>query len=346
MGNYRQALVDARLDQQVSTNSALMGRFNLDRFYDTNPQDAVGGNVLPSAGRQFSRHSYEGQINLTSILSNSMLNEARFAYLDADPVTAFDPLTPSTQLTRAGSVPFTSGESRFAHIFSRMGQLSDTLTWSKGAHELRFGGNLASHTSGGDGTEFGSAFTLGQFTVNTATTKPIDQLALTDMTRYQQSFNFGDATYSLNEWVYALFVQDHYRVHSDLTLDLGLRYDRQTFSDGTKNVAPRLGFGWNPNGDPKTSIRGGYGLYYTELRTNTDANFTLGGPTGVFTYAATPGQTGFPTCLTCAPVSYNQNAALGTLPARNITDQARHGVVLLAVLRRRRSCPAMPARRS
>ena len=105
----------------------------------------------------------------------------------------------------------------------------------------------------------------------------------------------------------------------DLTLDLGIRYDRQTFSDGTKDFAPRLGFGWNPNGDPKTVVRGGYGLYYTMLRGNTDASFTLGGPTGIFTYQATPGQTGFPSCLSCTPVAYDQNAAQSTLPARNIT---------------------------
>jgi hypothetical protein len=139
------------------------------------------------------------------------------------------------------------------------------------------------------------------------------------MQRYQQSFNFGDATYTLSQWMVTLFAQDNYRLRRDLTVDLGVRYDRQTFSDGTRNLAPRVGFGWNPNGDPKTVVRGGYGLYYTMLRGNIDASFTLGGPTGIFTYQATPGQTGFPTCLACTPVAYDQNAALSTLPARNIT---------------------------
>src|SRR5207249_6383465 len=109
------------------------------------------------------------------------------------------------------------------------------------------------------------------------------------------------------------------RVRNDLTMEAGLRYDRQTFSDGTKDFAPRVGFGWNPNGDPKTTVRGGYGVYYTMLRANTDASFELGGPQGIFTYTATPGQTWFPTCLTCTPVSDDQNAAVSSLPARNIT---------------------------
>lgn len=319
LGNYRQGLLDGRLDHQINPANALMARVNVDRFYDTNPQDAVGGNVLPSAGRQFTRHSWTVQGNETAVISESMLNEARLEYQNADPVTAFDPLTPSTQQTRAGAAPFTSGESRYAHVYSRVAQFSDTLSWTKDKHYVRFGGSFAQNTSGGDGTEFGSAFVLGQYTVNASSTKPIDQIVLGDMQRYQQSFNLGAGTYQLTQQIFNLFAQDSYRVLSDLTLDLGLRYDRQTFSDGTKNFAPRLGFAWNPAADPKTAVRGGYGLYYTMLRANTDASFELGGPQGVFSYTATPGQTGFPTCLTCTPVPYDQNSALATLPARNIT---------------------------
>ncbi len=52
-------------------------------------------------------------------------------------------------------------------------------------------------------------------------------------------------------------------------------------------------------------------------RANIDASFTLGGPLGFATYTATPGQAGFPSCLTCAPVAFAPNAA--SLPPRNIT---------------------------
>ena len=109
-----------------------MARVNLDRFYDTNPQDAVSGNVLPSAGRQFARHSWGAQLNGTSIVSSAMVNEARLDFQQADPVTSFDPLSPSTQFTRAGAVPFTSGESRFvARVQPRHAALGH-LTWTRG----------------------------------------------------------------------------------------------------------------------------------------------------------------------------------------------------------------------
>jgi hypothetical protein len=319
LGNYRQALVNGRLDHKVNAANTLMARVNLDRFYDTNPQDAVSGTVLPSAGRRFTRHAWTAQVNETAVLSSSMLNEARFEFQNADPVTAFDPLTLSTQFTRAGAVPFTSGESRFVHVHSRVAQVSDTLSWTRGRHYVRLGGSVAQNTSGGDGTEFGSAFVLGQYTVNATSTKTLDQLALSDIQRYQQSFNFGKGTYELGQKIVSVFLQDSVRARTDLTLDLGLRYDRQTFSDGRNNVAPRIGFGWNPGGDPKTAVRGGYGLYYTMLRANTAASFELGGPEGIFTYAATPGQTGFPACLTCTPVGFDQNTARSSLPARNIS---------------------------
>src|SRR2546423_1445763 len=42
-GHYRQFLFDGRVDHKLMTNESLMVRFNVDRFYDDNPQDAVGG---------------------------------------------------------------------------------------------------------------------------------------------------------------------------------------------------------------------------------------------------------------------------------------------------------------
>jgi hypothetical protein len=324
VGRFRQALANARLDHRLSSSHSLMGRVNVDRFYDTNPQDVVSGNTLPSAGREFTRHTWSAQVNETAILGPSMLNEARFEYLNGDPITNFEPVQPSTQFTRAGASPFTLGESRYAHIFSRQAQVSDTLTWTKARHYVRVGGSVARASSGGDGTEFGSPFVLGQFTVLSTTTKPFDQITPADIQSYTQGFDFGVGSYAERQWLFAAYAQDSYRVRDDLTLDVGVRYDQQTFSDATRNFAPRVGFGWNPNGDPKTAVRGGYGLYWTQLRSNLAANFELNGPLGTGSYTASPGQTGFPACLACTPVGFDPNAAASTLPPRNVTIRPGH----------------------
>jgi len=319
VGRFRQVLANARADHRISSSHSLIGRVNVDRFYDTNPQDVVSGNTLPSAGREFTRHTWSAQVNETAILGPSMLNEARVEYLNGDPITNFEPVQPSTQFTRAGSSPFTIGESRYAHIFSRQAQISDTLTWTKERHYVRVGGSISRAASGGDGTEFGSPFVLGQFTVLSTTTKPFDQVTPADIQSYTQGFNFGVGSYTERQWLFAAYAQDSYRLRDDLTLDLGVRYDRQTFSDATGNFAPRVGFGWNPRGDPRTAVRGGYGLYWTQLRSNLAANFELNGPLGIGSYTASPGQTGFPACLTCTPVAFDPNAVVSTLPPRNVT---------------------------
>ncbi len=327
-GHYRQFLFDGRIDHKLTSNQTLMFRMNVDRFSDDNPQDAVSGTNAPSVARRYSRRSWTAQVNHTAVLSPSVLNEARFAYLHGDPVTLWEAQTLSTTYTRGaggGAVPFTIGQSRSSDLWGHQWQLSDTLSWSLGKHYLRIGGSLLHHTSGGTGSEPGTAI-LGTFTFrtdNASRTLPFDQLTLADVLNYQQPINFGISSYELPQWLNTAFIQDSFHVTSDLTLDLGLRYDRQTLTDAKKNFAPRLGFGWHPGGDSRTSIRAGYGMYYAQIRSNAVAGYLVNGLDGLTTYTATPtgpSSIGFPTCLTCAPVNVDpRTIPAGELPARDIT---------------------------
>lgn len=323
-GHYRQTLFDGRLDHRFTPAQTLMVRANVDRFSDDNPQDAVGGTNAPSVARRYSRRSWTIQANHTSVLTPSLLNEARFAFLNGDPVTLWEAQALSTTYTRGGAVPFTIGQSRSSDIFSRQAQFSDTLSWSLGRHYLRFGGSVIRHTSGGTGSEPGTAV-LGTFTFRNTTTAPFGQLTLADVQSYSQPIDFGINSYELTQWLLTGFVQDSIHLRRDLTVDLGLRYDRQTLTDATRNFAPRAGFGWHPWGDSRLSIRGGYGMYYTQIRTNAVAGYLVNGLDGLTTYTATPGQFGFPTCLTgsCLPLMFDpKTLPASQLPARDITIRA------------------------
>ncbi len=324
VGNYRQGLFNGRVDHKVTSMQTLTVRTNVDRFFDTNPNDAVGGTSAPSVARKYTRGAVTANGTHTWVLGSNLLNELRAGYNDGDPVTRWDAANLSTTYTRAGSVPFTIGQSRLTDVHSRQAQFSDTLTWSRGAHNLRLGGSAARHNSGGFGSEPGTAV-LGTFTFLSTTTKPFDQLSLADVQNYTQPIDFGINSYELTQWLTSVYAQDTYRASSDLTLDLGLRYDNQSLSDSHKDVAPRVGFGWHPGGDSRLSIRGGYGLYYTQLIANVVAGYLVNGLDGLTTYTATPGQLGFPTCLTgsCLPLSFDpRTLAASQLPARDITIRA------------------------
>jgi outer membrane receptor protein involved in Fe transport len=65
----------------------------------------------------------------------------------------------------------------------------------------------------------------------------------------------------------AVFVQDSWRVNPRLTLQGGIRMDRQTLV-GETNVAPRLGFAVDPTGKGKQKIFGNWGKYYDSIFTD------------------------------------------------------------------------------
>jgi hypothetical protein len=294
-GEYRQTLLFGRLDAVLSPSHHLTGRFDSDRFEDSNPQDAVGGLSLPSAARTFSRGADSIFLGETAVLSNRAYNDLRLTYSNGDPITEFEPARPSTQLVRPGVA--TEGESRFAHLTNRQQELADTFSLALGKHFLKMGGDYLRSRSGGDGKEFGTPFVLGQFTFRSGipASVPTSQLTLADVQRYTQGF--GNAHYSVTDEIWSLFAQDDFRVHSDLVLNLGLRYDRQSLTDGTDDLSPRLGFAWSPGGGPRTTVRGSYGRYYSQIQANTVSNWELGGPTGFFSFSAGPGQLGFPNSL-------------------------------------------------
>jgi hypothetical protein len=173
-----------------------MFRLNVDHFYE--PNDAVGGTSAPSVARRYTRGAVTGNASDTWVLSPNLLNEARIGYLNGDPVTLWEAQTLSTAYTRGGSVPFTIGQSRESNLHSRQFQFSDTLSWSRGKQTLRLGTSVARHTSGGTGSEPGTA-SLGTFTFLATTTAPFDQLKLSDVQNYQQPISFGISSYELSQ---------------------------------------------------------------------------------------------------------------------------------------------------
>jgi hypothetical protein len=88
----------------------------------------------------------------------------------------------------------------------------------------------------------------------------------------------GPLEYEMIGRTYELYAQDKWQIKPNFSLSLGLRYDlEQTpinevdnplFTDRSKypvdknNIAPRLGIVWNPDGEGRSVVRAGYGMFY------------------------------------------------------------------------------------
>ena len=147
-------------------------------------------------------------------------------------------------------------------FFSRQDRDSHRVQWQEiyqsspkhwyGEHQLKFGFDF-SHSSF-DGRQ--------QFS-------PVDIVGVTGSTL--ERIEFGDATtFNVNQNEFAWFVGDQWKVGSRLTLDLGLRFDRDSVTNSTE-PAPRAGFTLALTSDRKTLLKAGGGLFYDRVPLNVPA---------------------------------------------------------------------------
>lgn len=271
-------------------------------------------------------------LRLNSAFSSTVLNEARFQYsrdleqqfgqtpAPGEPTTA-NGFSPSVAIGTGG---FTFGKPNFldraAYPDERRTQFANSTTVIKGRHTLKFGGDF-NYVSDLLDNLFQNA---GAYSYSNIV-EFLSDFANPALKRYS-SFNqgFGPSAFKFSTQDYNFFIQDDFRLSRQLTLNFGLRYELQVLPDpqipnslesrtsqfpsDKNNFGPRVGFALDATGDGKTSIRGGYGLYYGRIINSTISNAitNTGVAEGQRQVSLQPAQAGsptFPNVLTAPPTA-------------------------------------------
>lgn len=211
---------------------------------------------------------------------------------------------------------------------------TDGITWTRGKHNWKFGAGFSPYQENLDYAYFTNGeFDFSSGTGSTATGNDFADFLIGAPGAYFQGPLAPSNIRTKSTYV---FGQDEWHARKNLVLTMGLRYEYNTPKLDTQgrsfsvipglqskrfvnaplgmvfpgdpgapigtnfpdknNFAPRFGFAWDPTGSGKTSVRGGFGVFYDILKGEDNLQFNGQVPffseAGLFFNNVGPGQSG------------------------------------------------------
>jgi hypothetical protein len=301
-GNFDEPSHDQMLtirgDHQISNNQQLFARY-AQEWNELTREGCGGASTIYCYDGQIPRHSIV--IGHTWQINPAMVNDAHFQYAYSSyqlgPYNGQIPTKPG-QLTAANfsevSTAYIFPSFSYGKNYAQVGiekhiELNDAFNLEHKNHTFKFGGDLIYIPyvdSSAENSQGVFTFATDQvFNPN----NPATIAALKGPVLYQATI--PPTVTNLPSAQLGLFAQDDWKISPRLTLNLGLRYDREYGSSfmatlnlanykpaipyqgdpskrGAKlNFGPRFGLTWDPMGHSKDIVRAGYGIYYNNIQT-------------------------------------------------------------------------------
>jgi outer membrane receptor protein involved in Fe transport len=286
---FNQDVYLAKVDFTINNSNHLTGRYNAQRFKGQAQENSGTTSAFEHTGASNVNTDTIG-IQETAAFTPNLLNIARFSYQrDNEPGLA-NSINPEANVRSGGQTLLFVGRNSFSprETTIHRQQYGDTLAWTRGHHTFKFGADVLRDSI----LNFFPGNFSGAYTFNSLENfgksllgAPVTDSGNSLIEAYPGPGTTGPTTHP-NLWQYAAFVQDDWKLTRSLTINLGLRYDVElaaqptvqnptAFAQGldtskiandTNNLAPRVGFAWQPlpNKNKQFVVRGGYGLFYAD----------------------------------------------------------------------------------
>ena len=317
-GNYPisegTSLIGVRLDHRFNNSHGGMLRVNVSPSTVTGIQvNAQNQNFGQNAFSRTSVQTYR-DVNATAqhvwTIGNDKINELRYQYARRGLLYTFsqidDTAGDSNTLPDGGQVAINIpgdaffGREPFSFVdrVEQRHQFTDNFSWQAGKHNIKLGGDFNYIPLEADFTvNFGALHNFGVLpaaSIDPDGPGPGSFAGFPSFSPVQayglgipQSFvqGIGNPHDSFKNKILGFFIQDSWRLASNLTLNYGVRYDveftpefpainalsqaaevalgiTQGIPRDTNNIAPRVGLAWDPFNDGKTVVRASYGIFY------------------------------------------------------------------------------------
>jgi hypothetical protein len=283
----------AKLDINLTPRNQLAIRFNASRYWGSNnvfldPASPVTYDSISDNGEE-TVSTDTGSVALVSSLTPRLISHLRAQFsrdLRQSYTNTTDTLLKVTDIIdgigRSDQLPRATREHR--------AQLAETLSLDTSRHSFKLGGDtLVTWIYDFFPSQQSGEYLFDVIKVDPFTFEPMEAgLPLTPLRAYAHAVphyylqNFGADSSNPNSNDYAAFAQDTIRVTDHLAVNLGVRWDLQTFStDGLLsnplfppsgkvpfkplNIGPRAGLAYSLGRTHPLVIRAGYGIFYVRI---------------------------------------------------------------------------------